>query len=189
MLPGPGMEVPANPVDHGRALAAIAATLMLFNSAVILVFGIIYLADRSVGWEEAWVGDDWYDERVYYWEWVIASLLMMGSSAAGVAGGIAAARATRFNLAMSGAALLLVSTIILEADFGRWTYQGFGEIAFVLVLAILPVALLLSARPSFTEPAAPPGGGGPAFGTDNYGWSTTGADRLPRVVGGRRDGP
>lgn len=189
VLPGPGLEVPVYPMEHGRALAALAGILILFNASIVLVFGIIYMADRSIGWEEVWQGDDWYEERVIYWEWVMASVLMMGAFGVGIAGGIASAKGTRFTLAMVSALLLLAVAVLLQADWHRWLDEEYGQVVFVLVLAILPVILLLMSKDSFTEPKVPPGRGHPAYPTDNYGWSRTQDVGMPRTVGRRRGGP
>jgi hypothetical protein len=85
--------------------------------------------------------------------------------------------------------LLLASTIILQLDFQTWSGGPYGEIAFVLVLALLSVLLLVMARPAFTTQVRPPGPGVHAYPMDNYGWSTdshagtAGTDRVPRGVG------
>ena len=188
MLPAPGLEVPANPLGHERALAAIAGVTIFFNASIILIFGIIYLAFNAVGFEEVWQGGLWSDQRVIYWEWVLAGVLMLGSFGAGIAGGIVSIRATRFPLAMVSATLLLTSAIIIQWDFQTLS-ESYGEVTFVLVLSLLSVALLVMSRPVFTAHHVAGGKGSPPYATDNYGWSTVhqsgppGVDQGPKGVG------
>jgi hypothetical protein len=181
MFPAPGLEMPANPMGHERTLAALAGVLVLFNASVVLIFGVVYMFARSISWEEVWVGDDWMERRVVQWEWVLASIVMMASFGTGVAGGIASAKGTRFTLAMVSSLMLLACAVILQVDWHGWTDEPYGQIVFVLVLAILPIPLLQMARPVFTTPAVPPGPERPAHATDAYGWSTT-----PGAEGGRK---
>lgn len=178
VLPALGMEVPATPMGHERALSTLAGILIFFNAAIILILSIIYLLVRSIGREEVWVGDDWYTDRVIYWEWVLASVVMMASAGTGVAAGIASVKGTRFTMAIVGAIMLLSSAIIVQLDWTRWNNESYGQIVFVLVLALLPLPLLLMARPVFTTPLAPPGTGRAVAPTDNYGWSTTPPPRI-----------
>ena len=130
----------------------------------------------------------WSEQRVIYWEWVLAGVLMLGSFGAGIAGGIVSVRATRFPLAMVSATLLLISAIIIQWDFRTWS-EAYGEIAFVLVLALLSVALLVMSRPVFTAHHGAAGKGSPPYATDAYGWSTVhqsgapGVDQGPKGVG------
>jgi hypothetical protein len=173
MFPAPGLEVPANPLGHERALGSLAGVLILFNASVILIFGFVYMLARAIDWQEVWVGGDWYEERVVYWEWVLAAAFMMASFGTGVAGGIASVRGTRHNLAMVSAIMLLACAVILQLDWHGWAGEPYGEIVFVLILAILPLPLLMLAKPMFTTPVAPPGRERAAYSTDAYGWSTT----------------
>jgi hypothetical protein len=178
------MEVPAYPMDHPRAMAVSASIMMLFNSAVILIFSFIYMAARSVTWEDVWVGDDWIEQRVVHWEWVLAGIFMMAASGTGVAGGIAAARSTRYTLAMLAAVMLLGATLILQLDWYRFTDEGYGQLVFILVLAVLPMVFLFIGKPSFRDPPPKPGVATGPSDTDNYGWS-----RLPGAGRGQGGGP
>jgi hypothetical protein len=179
------MEVPAYPMDHGRALAATASVMMFFNSGITLILAFIYIVGRSVSWEEEWVGDEWVDNSVILWEWVLAGVFMTAAAGAGVAGGIAAARSTRYTLAMVAAVMLLGAAVIVQMDWYRFTEQRYGELFFVLVLALLPVVLLLMAKPSFRDPLPTRDPSPGPFGTDNYGWSTL-PDGARHREGGRR---
>jgi hypothetical protein len=152
-------------------MAAIAGIIMFFTASIIFIFGLLYLTDRAVGWEETWDEFGWREERVIQWQWMMAGILFMASFAAGIVGGIAAIRGTRFPLAISGAMLLLTSSIILQWDYMNWVDSIWGEIAYMLVFSILVVALLVMARPVFTAPLPSPGVGPPSYATDNYGWS------------------
>jgi hypothetical protein len=183
------MEVPAYPMDHGRALAATASILMFFNAGVILIFSLIYIFDRSQTWEEVWVGDDWIEQRVVQWEWVIAGVFMMAATGTGVAGGIASAKSTRYTLAMLGAVLLLGAAMILQLDWYRYTDDRYGLLVFVLVLALLPLVLLVMGKPSFSDPVPVPGTAPRRFETDNYGWSTLPGGVRDRSVGRKGGGP
>ncbi len=177
-------------MGHRRALATLAGVLILFNSSVVLIFGVIYMMGRSVAWEEVWIDGDWFEQRVVYWEWVLASIVMLASFGTGVAGGIASVKATRYTLAMVSALLLLACAVILQADWGIFMDEPYGQIAFVLVLAILPIPLLMMARPGFTAPMAPPGRGPSTHPMDNYGWSTTHGPGGGAAMGrGRRGSP
>jgi hypothetical protein len=173
MFPAPGLEVPVNPMGHERALASIASVMIFFNASIILFFGIVYLDARAYSWQEAWDNEGWSGQRVIQWEWLLASVFMMGSFGAGVAGGIAAARATRFPLAMVSSVLLLVSSLILLWDLGDLMGETHSVVLFLLVLSLVPVALLVMARSGFSDPLPPTGGKGPPpYAVDNYGWST-----------------
>ena len=92
MMPAPGTEVPATPLDHERALASIASIVILFTASIVFIFGLIYLSDRAIGWEETFDGGRWDDRQVIYWEWVMAGVLFIASFGAGIAGGIATAK-------------------------------------------------------------------------------------------------
>lgn len=187
MFPAPGVEPPANPMGHERALSAIAGMVLLFNASIILLFAFIYLAERSVGWEERWDGWDSWEERVIYWEWVLAGVFMMASFGTGVAGGIVSVRGTRYPLAVVSAVMLLISSTIISWDFGTWQGAPFGEVAFILVLALIPLALLVIARPGFTTRVPGTGEGPPMYGTDNYGWATTQPEGGPMEGAGKRE--
>jgi len=179
MFPAPGVEPPADPMSHERTLSSIAGIIILFNASIILIFAIIYLVDRSVGWEVQGSGWDTWEERVIYWDWVLASVFMMASFGAGVAGGIVSIRGTRYPLATVSAVMLLISSIIISWDFRTWGGDPFGEIAFVLVLALIPLVLLVMSRSGFATPVSRSGGGPPVYGTDNYGWASTGPEGGP----------
>jgi hypothetical protein len=170
-------------MDHERALSATASVIMFFNSGIILIFALIYIVGRSVAWEEEWVGGDRFENRVILWEWVIAGVFMTAAAGAGVAGGIAAARSTRYTLAMLAAVMLLGAAIIIQLDWHRFQDDRYGELAFVLVLALLPMAFLLMGKPSFKDPLPTQGSSPGPFGTDNYGWTT-----LPGGVRERKGG-
>jgi ABC-type Fe3+-siderophore transport system permease subunit len=170
-------------------LAAIASVIIFFTGSVIFFFGIIYLTDRAFGWEESWDGGGWSEDRVIYWEYVLAGVLFISSFGAGIAGGIAAAKALRYPLAIASSTMLLASAIILQWDFRSWSESQWGEIAFILVLAIMAVAFLVMSRPAFEEPPPTMGSGPPVYAKDNYGWSSIGdaagppTDPGPKGVG------
>jgi hypothetical protein len=183
------MEVPAYPMDHERALTGIASVLLFFNAAIVLIFALVYIFGRSQSWEEVWVGDDWVERRVTQWEWVIAGVFMMAASGTGVAGGIAAAKSTRYTVAMLAAVLLLGAAMILQLDWYRFEDERYGQLLFVLVLALLPLILLLMSKPSFRDPVPVPGTAPRQYETDNYGWSTMPGGVRDRTGGRRGGGP
>jgi hypothetical protein len=158
-------------LDHERALASIASIIILFTASIVFIFGLIYLSDRAIGWEETFEGGRWDDRQVIYWEWVVAGVLFIASFGAGIAGGIATAKVTRYPLAIGSAMMLLASAIILQWDYRAWMSDQWGEIAFLLILALVAVALLVMAKPAFTDPPPSSGARPPEYATDNYGWS------------------
>lgn len=152
----------------------MAGIIILFNASVILLFAIIYMMGRSIGWVERWDGFVFSEEQVIFWDWVLASVFMMASFGVGIAGGIVSIRGTRFHLAIVSAVMLLISSIIISLDFRTWEGDPFGEVAFVLVLAIVPLALLMLSKYGFTAPLPRTRDGLPIYGADNYGWDASG---------------
>ncbi|UCC93404.1 MAG: zinc ribbon domain-containing protein [Thermoplasmata archaeon] len=171
MIPAPGTEAPANPMGHGRALASMASIVIFFTASLIFLFGMIYLSDRAFGWEDTWDGDSWRSDTVIFWEWMMVGVLFIASFGAGIAGGIAAARATRFPLAFVSAMMLLACAIILQWDYRNWMGDPWGEIAYILIMALLALALLMLSKDAFTSPRPVRGEGPPSYATDAYGWA------------------
>ncbi|MHC4779937.1 MAG: hypothetical protein ACYTFG_15300 [Planctomycetota bacterium] len=159
-------------MGHERTLASIAAVFIFFNASIIIFFGIIYLEARVYSWEEVWVNGDWQDQQVIQWEWLLASVFMLCSFGAAIAGGIATVRAVRFPLAMVSSLLLLVSSMIIVWDSDEMFREEAGQVLFLLVLSLVPVVLLVMSRSAFSDPIPRPGKGSPPSAIDNYGWST-----------------
>jgi len=186
------MELPVHPMGHHRALSSMASVLIFMTASIVLFFAFAYLLDRSVDYEERWNEVQQWEEtvRVVRWEWVLAGVLMAGSFGMGIAGGICAARVTRYPLAILASIMLLVSTIIIEWDFPWWDQsdEGFGDVLFILVLAVMGLVLLVLSRPAFEarERAIASGSGAP--GPDNYGWSPGGRGSMPPSVRGGKGG-
>jgi len=172
MFPAPGLEAPVDPMGHQRAMASIASVAIFFNASIIIFFGFIYLVAMAYAWEEVWVDGDRMGRQVIQWEWLLASVFLMGSFGAGIAGGIAAARAVRFPLAMVSSVLLLASSLIILGGHDALASESFTELFFLLVLSSIHVFLLVMARPAFSDPLPRTGKGPPPYAIDNYGWST-----------------
>lgn len=192
MPPALGIELPVHPMGHHRALSSMASVFIFMTASIVLFFAFIYLLDRSVDYEDRWNEVQQWEEtvRVVRWEWVLAGVLMAGSFGVGIAGGICAARVTRYPLAVLASIMLLVSTIIIVWDYSwrdLWD-EGFGDVLFLLVLAVLGLVLLALSRPAFEarERAIASGPGAP--GPDNYGWSPVGRGTMPPSVGGGKGG-
>jgi len=185
------MELPVNPMGHHRALASMASVFILMTASIVLIFSFAYLLDKSVGYEDRWNEVQQWEEsvRVVYWEWVLAGALMAASFGVGVAGGISAARVTRYPLAALGCVMLLASTVIIEWDYPWWDPgdEGFGDVLFLLVLSVLALLLLVLSRPAFEARERAAGGPGPPA-TDNYGWALGGTGPRPPSPGGGMGG-
>jgi len=163
MPPPPGMEVPPTPVSHHRALGIMGGIVLIFTSGLVLILSIVFLVDLA--WANVAHDDGWesWEERVIRWEYVLAGVFMIASFSLGLASGIAALRSTRFTLALTGAIMVMASTILVVAmeDVMFW--------AFYPIMGAVGLTSVLMARPGFGEPVKLDRSKMPPVQRDNYG--------------------
>ena len=163
MFPPLGMEPPPVPVGRHRALGAMAGIVMLFTCCVVMVMALVVYFNKASVWEEYYDGFDYWDEQVYHLEYVAAAVFMFASFAIGIPAGIMALRASRYPVALAGCVLLAAGSFMVLLLDEVWVF------AFTPIMGVTSLALLVLARPGFSNPPGK-GKGPPPSKVDGYGW-------------------